>query len=131
MGKGDQPAIQPQPAAPTVSGSMADYVANLPKLYEAQLEYLPQFAELAYGIGEQFYPELTGLTESLAKTAQEGMGTELPDWARAKYLDELRSNVGTNIGSPIAGDYISRGMLEQQENWKRYYQALSPCASLI
>ena len=76
------------PAQPTAGESMADYVANLPKLYETQMEYAPKFAELSQEIAERLYPTTAGLQEKLATQAVEGMGSEVPEWMRQQHLSK-------------------------------------------
>jgi len=127
------------PAAPTVAQSMADYVANYPKLWQMQMEYAPQEAALQVALAQQYaqpmgealktaqeamYPQETAITNEAAQQALEGMQTGMPDWAKQQYLDTLRANIGTNAGSGIGADYISRNLLEQEKSWKDYYTNL-------
>lgn len=127
------------PAAPTTAQSVDDYVANLPKMYQAELDYNPKYAEQEFQLAQQYYPEYTklmqqseasiypetaALQENLAKQAREGMGAAVPESMRAAYLDQLRANLGTNIGSPIAADYTSRGLLNLQKEYNDYYRDL-------
>lgn len=51
-------------------------------------------------------------------------GGGVPEWQRQQYRSDLNANLGTNVGSPIAADYMSRGLLQQQQDWQRYYQNL-------
>lgn len=48
-----------------------------------------------------------------------------PSAEREAYLDELRANLGTNVGSGIGADYTSRGLLNLEEEWRQYYQNLA------
>jgi hypothetical protein len=48
----------------------------------------------------------------------------IPDWMKQQYLSEKNAQLGTNAGSPIGADSLSRGLLQQNEDWKRYYQNL-------
>ena len=127
------------PTPQTTAESMADYVQSLPALYEAQMQYEPQmqqmnldmlqqygtqFGEAYKGMNDAMYPETAGLQEQIAQQASEGMNSEMPDWAKDSYRDEMNANLGTNAGSPIGADYASRGMLEQQKGWQDYYRNL-------
>jgi hypothetical protein len=118
---------------------MQQYVASLPGLYQAQMQYEPQlqqqnlsmlqqygtqFGEAYKNINEAMYPETAALQEQLANKASTGMNSEVPSWAKDAYRSELNANLGTNVGSGIGADYVSRGMLEQQKNWQDYYSNL-------
>lgn len=92
--------------------------------WELQKEYAPQLAQQQYDITNQLYPQTAGLQEQLASQAQTGMAGGVPDWQRQQYLSDIRANLGTNIGSPIGAEYTSRGLLQQQQDWQRYYQNL-------
>lgn len=129
---------QPQtPAPPTAGQNMADYVAGLPKMYEAQMQWNPKLAEQEYQLAQQYtpaysqlmqktneelYPGLKTLGDSLTQQATAGINSAVPSSLRESYLNELRANLGENAGSGIAADYISRNMLNQAEDYKRYYQ---------
>jgi len=132
----EQPA---PPAAPTVAQSMTDYVANYPKLWQMQMEYAPQEAALQVALAQQYaqpmgealktaqeamYPQETAITNEATRQALAGMQTGMPDWAKQQYLDTLRANIGTNAGSGIGADYISRNLLEQEKGWRDYYTNL-------
>lgn len=127
------------PAAPSVSSSITDYVNALPKLQQAELEYAPKSAAQDFELAQQYYPEYTklmqqteaglypetaALQESLAKKAREGMDAAIPESMRTAYLDTLRSEVGPNVGSGIAGDYVSRNLINLQHDYNRYYNDL-------
>jgi len=128
------------PAAPTVAQSMQDYVQNYPALWKMQMQYAPQEAQMQVDLAKQYaqpmgealktsqeamYPTETAITQQAGQQALEGMQSqELPDWARQKYLDEYRANLGTNVGSGIGADYTSRNLLEQGKNWQDYYRNL-------
>ncbi len=131
---------QPQmPTAPTTAFNMDDYIKNYPKMMELQQEYNPQSAALAFDIAskyapsyaglqqqisEQTSPETAALQENLAAIANEGMNAGVPQAMQDAYRSELRANVGPNVGSGIAGDYISRNMINQGEDYRKYYQNL-------
>jgi len=119
---------------------MREYVENYPALWQMQMSYAPQEAELQAQLAEQYsgrmgqalkdaqdamYPTETAITEQAGEQALEGMQSqELPSWAKQKYLDEMRANLGSNAGSGIGADYTSRNLLEQGKNWQDYYRNL-------
>lgn len=128
-----------QPIQPTAQQSAADYNTMLESQWQNQLKYSPleaaqqvQLAQqyaLPYGQAmktaqEAMYPGTTAIQENLAGQAISGMNQQAPDWMRQEYLSNLRGNLGTNVGSPIAADYASRGLMQMNEDWNRYYQNL-------
>lgn len=131
---------QPTPEkAPSVGQQMNEYVESLPALYEAQMKYDPliaqqqlemmqqyggQYGEAMRGINEALYPETAGLQEQMAGQATERMEAGVPQEQQDAYIDQLRSNLGTNVGSGIGADYTSRGMLQQQQEYQDYYRNL-------
>lgn len=138
---GGETVYVPTPAAaPTAAQSAADYAASLPAQYEAALKYQPQFDQLQYEqyaklapqytalmdqINKQYYPETYGLQEQLAKTASEAAGaTQIPDWMQQQYRSNLSAQLGTNVNSPIGADYVSRGLIDQAQQYRQYYQNL-------
>jgi hypothetical protein len=136
---------QPEaPAAPTATSSMADYVANYPALFELQQKYAPQEAQQQVDLATQYagqygqalkaandamYPETSKLQEQLAKQASEGMQSSVPDWMQQQYRSNMNAQLGNNAASPIGSDYMSRGLLQQQQDWKSYYQNLGLSAA--
>jgi len=128
------------PAAPTVTDSMESYVKNYPALWQMQMNYAPQEAALQLALAKQYaqpmgealktsqeamYPTETAITQQAGEQALAGMqSSELPSWAKQKYLDEYRANLGTNAGSGIGADYTSRNLLEQGKSWQDYYRNL-------
>jgi len=96
---------------------------------QMQMEYAPQMAELQQQIQQDLYPETAGLQENLAAQAREGMESGVPDWMREQYRSNLSAQLGTNVGSGIGADYVSRGLLEQQQNWQNYYRNLALTAA--
>lgn len=139
-GESSTQVIQPSPPSqPTVAQSMSDYVANYPALMDLQLKYAPVEAQLQVDLAKQYagdyglamrdaqdalYPKTSEIQEKLAGRALEGMSEAPPDWMREQYLSDLRSNLGTNVGSPIGADYTSRGLLELNKSWNDYYNNL-------
>lgn len=127
------------PTAPTVQTSMADWAQYMPQVYETQMKYAPleaaQQVELAqkyaaplsqayYEAQKTMYPEATSLQEQLAKQANAGMEKGLSDWEKQQYQSDLAAQLGGNVGSGIGSDYMSRGMLAQQQNRQDYYRNL-------
>lgn len=128
------------PAAPTAGQNMADYVNGLPAMYQAQMEwnpklaqqqldlttqYAPQYSELMKNTNESLYPGITSMNEKLTQQAMSGMDAAVPEAMRAQYLDSLRSEIGGNAGSGIGADYVSRGLVNQNEQYKQYYQNMA------
>lgn len=128
-----------QPAPPSTAMSSADYNAMLENQYQQALKYAPLQAQQAVDLASQYalpygeaykaaqeamYPGTVALQEQLASQAAEGMQSQAPQSVRDEYLSNMRSNLGTNVGSPIAADYTSRGLMNMNEDWKRYYQSL-------
>lgn len=141
MGGGDTIIQQPSaPAAPTAAQNMADYVNNLPAMYQAQMEwnpklaqqqldlttqFAPQYSTLMKNTNEALYPGITDMNAKLTEQAKTGMDAAVPESMRQQYLDTLRSEVGPNAGSGIAGDYVSRNLLNQQQEYNNYYRNLA------
>jgi hypothetical protein len=127
----------PQP--PSTTSSIADWVQNYPAVFNLQQQYAPQEAQMQVDLAQQYagplgqayksaqeamYPTETAITNQLGQQIQEGMGSDVPSWMRDEYLSGLRANMGTNVGSPIAADYTSRGLLQQKKEWQDYYRNL-------
>jgi len=131
---------QPQaPQAPSVSSSMSDYVANYPKLFELMKQYAPQEAQMALDLAnqysqplveaykkaqEQLYPEETAINKQINEQIQQGISGGVPDWMKQEYLSNMQSQLGTNVGSPIGADYVSRGLLDLNKSYQDYYRNL-------
>lgn len=128
------------PAAPTVAQSMSDYVASYPALFKMQQEFAPQEAAMQVGLAEKYagslgtayktaqdamYPEESALTKKLNEQVQAGISGEVPQWQKDAWMDTFNANLGTNIGSGIGSDYVSRGMLQQVKGWGDYYRDLA------
>lgn len=128
-----------QPQAPNTGSSVQDWVSALPQIYQAQMQYAPQEAAQHVAIAQQselplmqaqynaqnaLYPQTTGLQENLASQANQGMQSGLPSWMTDQYKSDMNAQLGNNAGSPIGADYMSRGLLQQNQNWKQYYQNL-------
>jgi len=128
-----------QPTAPTTGQSVQDWANALPQIYETQMKYAPLQAQQQVGLAQQYaapmgqamqaaqsamYPKTTALQENLAGVAQEGMGSQVPDWMQQAYRSNMSAQLGNNVNAPIGADYMSRGLLQQQQDWQRYYQNL-------
>lgn len=125
--------------APTPGQSAADYAAALPSIYQAQLQYQPQFdqqqlqsaqnlapayTQLYNQINQATAPQTYGLQEQLAGIASQGANAQLPDSMKSQYQSDLNAQLGTNVNSGIGADYVSRGLLNQQQQYNQYYQNL-------
>lgn len=112
------------PAQPTATASLAEYIQNLPQLYDVESQYQPKYAQLEKSINEQLYPYTSGLQEQLAQQASEGVKSGVPDWAQKQYISDVNARLGTNVNSRIGADYASRGLLSQTMDWQNYYRNL-------
>lgn len=127
-------------AAPTASQSAAEYAAALPTILSAQLKFQPQFDQAQYDsaatlgpkyaalldqINKQTNPQTAALQETLAGQAMQGAtATQIPDYMRKQYQDTVNAQLGTNANAPIGADYVSRGLINQAEGYRQYYQNL-------
>lgn len=132
--------IQPTPPpAPSTAEAIQQYVASLPALYEAQMKYAPQEAQQQVDLANQFagplaeaykkaqdtlYPGTSGLQEQLAAQAKAGMTAEVPQAQRDQYRSDLLAQLGQNATSGIGADYVSRNLMNQQQQYNQYYQNL-------
>ena len=136
---GSSQAAPQAPTAPSTASGVDAWVANMPKVFaeqqrqaplEAQqqidlaTQYAQPYAEALKTSQETLYPGETKLREGLLSQAQEGMSGDMPQWMKDSYIDTFNANLGTNVGSPIGADYMSRGMLQQQQNWQDQYRNL-------
>lgn len=112
------------PPPPSIGQSISEYLAALPQIYSAEQQYGPQFAQLQYDLGQRFYPYTSGLQEQLARQSAEGISAGVPDWMRQEYISNLRAASGENVGSPIAADYESTGLLRLGEDYRNYFRNL-------
>jgi hypothetical protein len=128
------------PPAPSTADAINAWVQSMPQVYQTQMQYAPLEAQQQVELAQQYaaplamaqrqaneilYPGTAGLQENLAEQASQGMNaTEMPDWMSRQYRNELKSNLGTNVGSPIGADYVSRGMQSQLFNQQKYYRDL-------
>jgi len=139
MGGSTQIEQPTPPSAPSVTSSMEDYIKNYPALFSLMQQYMPQEAQMQVGLAQKYaqplgqayktaqeamYPQETQITNALNQQVQQGMGEQLPDWARQSYMDTMRSQLGENALSGVGADYMSTGLLEQQKSWQDYYRNL-------
>ena len=140
-GKGGATVVQSNPTPqPSTADAINAWVAAMPQVYETQMQYAPLEAAQSVALAQQFaqpygqamksaqeamYPGTSGLQETLAGQAQQGMtATDMPEWMKSQYRDEMKAALGTNVSSPIGADYISRGMQQQLFNQQKYYRDL-------
>lgn len=132
--------IQPTPApAPSTAEAIREYVQSLPALYEAQLKYAPLEAQQQVQLAQQYaipyaqayqqaqetlYPGTTSLQEQLAKQAQEGMTAGVPQAMQDQYRSDMMAQLGENAKAGVGADYVSRNMINQQQQYQQYYQNL-------
>lgn len=139
MGSAPKVSNPTPPAAPTAGENMQDWIQNYPAMFELQQKYAPmeaqQQVELAqqyaaplgqamYAAQKEMYPETSAIQENLAQQSLAGMQSGVPDWQRAQYLSDVNANLGANVGSGIGSDYVSRGLMQQQQDWQNYYRDL-------
>lgn len=110
------------PQAPSPQSEVNAWVGALPQVYQAQMQYAPQIAQQQQQIQQQLYPQTSGLQENLAGQAAQGMNSQMPSWMTDQYKSDTNAQLGANAAAPIGADYMSRGLMQQQQNWKQYYQ---------
>lgn len=132
---------QPTPApAPTTAESIDAWVKSMPAVFAEQQRQAPleaqqtmdlynkyalPIAQADYAANAALYPETAKLQETMAGQAAEGItATSMPEWMRKQYQSDLNANIGTNAGSPIGADYVSRGMQNQLFEQQKYYRDL-------
>jgi len=132
--------IQPTPPpAPSTAEAIQAYVQSLPALYEAQMKYAPLEAQQQVELAQQYaqplaqayqqaqetlYPGTSALQESLVSQAQQGMTAQVPQGMRDQYRSDLLAQLGTNASSGVGADYVSRNLINQQQQYNQYYQNL-------
>ncbi len=132
--------IQPTPApAPSTAEAINAYVQSLPALYEAQLKYAPMeaqqqldltrqfaipYAQAYQQAQEQLYPGTSALQESLVSQAKTGMTGGVPQGMQDQYRSDLLAQLGENAKSGVGADYVSRNLINQQQQYQQYYQNL-------
>jgi hypothetical protein len=88
-------------------------------------QYATPLAQVYKSGQEVLYPGTSQLQETMANQALTGMtATTMPDWMRQQYISDLNAQLGTNAGSPIGAEYVSRNMQNQLFNQQKYYRDL-------
>lgn len=125
MGCGGTTTINaPAPQAPSASDEVNSWVNALPQVYQAQAQYMPQMAQEQQQIQQQLYPQVSQLNENLATIANQNMSGNVPSWMKQQYQSNMNSQLGSNAAAPIGADYMSRGLMNQNQQWQQYYQGL-------
>ena len=139
-GNDNKPLVTQPAAAPTTQETIDAWVKAMPTVFaeqqrqapleaQQQLDLLQKYglplSQALQSIDQSLYPQTSGLQEKLAGVASYGStATQMPDWMRKQYQSDMNANLGTNAGSPIGADYVSRGMQEQLFNQQKYYRDL-------
>lgn len=128
------------PTQPSTADAVNAWVNSMPQVYSTQMQYAPLQAQQAVDLANQYagqygqamqkaqagmYPETSKLQEQLATQAGQGMQSDVPDWMKQQYKSNVNAQLGSNVASPIGADYMSRGLLQQQQDWKQYYNNLA------
>jgi hypothetical protein len=131
-----QQYYQPAPA-PTASDSLAEQIRLQPELLAARQKYDPQFNELDFQALSKYTPLVNdlmaaeqkrlspnqyALNELLAGQAATGSQADLPSLMKQSALDTFRSEIGSNVGSPIGAEYTSRNLAQLGEQYRNNYQ---------
>jgi hypothetical protein len=137
MGSSKQPD---PPAQPSTAEGIKAWADTMPQVYETQMKYAPMEAAQQVELAKQYaqpygeamltaqkamYPEEYALRDELMTQAKAGMAEGVPEWQKEQYLSDLKANIGTNAGSGIGADYVSRGLLQQNQDWQNYYRNMS------
>lgn len=130
------------PSQPSTADAINAYIAGLPAMFQAQLDYAPkeaaqqvELAQLYAGpLGqalkqaqEQLYPTQTGLTELLAKQATAGINdpsSTISEREKQFALSGLGADIGTNAGGGIGNVYRAKGMSDLYNQRLQQYQNL-------
>jgi hypothetical protein len=99
------------PQAPSIGDIIGQYNSALPSLYQTNYNSL-----------NSMFPGLMGLPGQMSQIASQGMNENMPTWMQQEYQSDLSARLGNNVSSPIGADYMSRGLMNQAEDWRRYYQ---------
>lgn len=140
MGGTKTQVIQPTPPpAPSATTSISDYVAALPQLFQAQLDYAPKEAaqqvqlaeQYAYPLGQAMReaqrgiaPEITNLQDELARQAFEGSRLGLSEQLKNLYRDEFKALAGENVNAGLGADFVSKNLLDRDLAYRQYNQNL-------
>ena len=93
--------------------------------YDTQKKYSPLFTDLFKREQEQLNPGVYDLRQRLIGEANAGLDNPLRPELRSEYLNTLRSEIGSNAGSPIGADYVGTNIARLSEDFRRYYQGLA------
>ena len=139
MGGGGQPAQPTPPPQPNTSDAINAWVENMPRVFEEQQRQAPLSAQQQLELLQQYgvplaeafratenaaNPEAAQLQRSLTSQANAGMSGDVPEWMQKEYLSNRSAQLGTNVGSPVAADYQSTGLMQQKMDWQNYYRNL-------
>lgn len=128
MGGSSSPNITtptPPPAPASYQSQIQDYIKSLPDLLHASQQYDPQFSQLNFDINKQLYPQTAGLQEQLAGIASHGMTDPMPIGLQQQYMSDFNAGIGANVNAPIGVSTRTQGLMQLQEDWRRYYQNLA------
>lgn len=93
--------------------------------YQTQKQYSPLFTDLFRREQEQLNPGVYDLRQRLIGEANAGLDNPIRPEVRSEYLNTLRSEIGSNAGSPIGADYVGTNIARLSEDFRRYYQGLA------
>lgn len=139
---GKQSAPQPvqyytPPAQPTAGETLKEQIALQPELFAARQKYDPLYNQMDFDALKTYTPQINdlmaaeqqrlspnqyALNEDLAKQALEGSKADLPALMKQSALDTFRSEIGSNVGSPIGAEYTSRNLAQLGEQYRNNYQ---------
>lgn len=127
-------------APPSLKKTVKQWRKAMPGVYDTYSEYLPKTQEMQYQqlqkmmtpmameyqkTMQELYPESAGIQEDLAKRAREGMSAGLQDWEKKQLASDLGSVTGTQAGSGMWRDNLSRGMLQATKNRQDYWSNMA------
>jgi len=140
-GGGGTTIYTPSPAPqPSSAEAIQAWIEGMPQVYQTQMQYAPLQAAQQVQLAQQYalpmgqaqqaameamYPGTAALQETMSNQALQGMtATQMPDWMRQQYTSDINANLGTNIGSGIGAEYLSRNMQQQLYNQQSGYRDL-------
>lgn len=123
------------PAAPTTQQTVDAYTGQLNAMYNASLKYDPLIAQQQLQMAQQYAPQMKAVSDALnpqaskmndmlGAQAAQGMNAQMPDWMQQQYQSQMRAELGNQVGSGMGADYVSRGMLSDQQQYQQYYSNL-------
>ena len=113
------------PAKPNLQEQVNEWASVAPTVYDTQMQYMLKLAQAQKTAMESLYPTTAGLQESLAGQAVQGMQSGVPQYMQDQWQSNMNAQLGSNAGSPIGADYMSRGLMGLQQDWKQYYQQMA------